>query len=93
MVPVLASLAREKYPVGSRVAVAVPPVRPNERRPAMVAPERSTPLISMLNSEALVRLAEVRRVRVRSATPAPDISRFESDVFERFTAGPTIKLL
>lgn len=93
MVPVLPVLAREKYPVGSRVAVAVPPVRPKLRIPVTVAPERSTPLISMLNSDALVRLADVRRVRVRSAIPAPDISKFESAALERLTAGPTMKLL
>jgi hypothetical protein len=84
---------RAKYPVGSRVAAAVPPVRPKLRIPVTVAPERSTPLISMLNNDALVRLADVRRVRVRSATPAPDISRFERAVLERLTAGPTMKLL
>lgn len=93
MVPVLAVLLREKYPAGRRVAVAVPPVRPKLRSPVMVAPERSAPLISMLNKDAFVRLAELRRVRVRSATPAPDISKFESAALERFTAGPTIKLL
>ena len=93
MVPVLPVLARAKYPVGSRVAAAVPPVRPKLRRPVMVAPERSMPLISMLNSDAFVRLAEVRRVRVKSATPAPDISRFVKVALERLTAGPTMNEL
>ena len=86
-------LDRTKYHVGSRVAAAVPPVRPKLRRPVTVAPERSAPLISILKSNALVRLALVRWVRVRSAVPAPEISRFERAALERLTAGPTRKAL
>ena len=95
MVPVLAPvlLVRTKYPVGSRVAAAVPPVRPKLRIPVTVAPERSAPLISTPNSDAFVRLALVSLVRVRSAVPAPEISRFERAVLERLTAGPTRKAL
>ena len=92
MVPVLAPvlLVRTKYPVGIRVAAAVPPVRPKLRIPVTVAPERSAPLISTLNRDAFVRLAEVRRVRVRSAVPAPEISRLVRVTLERLTAGPTM---
>ena len=90
MAPVL--LVRTKYPVGSRVAAAVPPVRPKLRIPVTVAPERSAPLISTLNRDALVRLAEVSLVPVSVAAlaePAPEISRFERVTLERLTAGPT----
>lgn len=75
------------------MAVAVPPVSPKLRKPVTVAPERSTPLISMLKSDAFVILADVSRVRVRSAMPAPEISRFVKVVLERLTEGPMMKLL
>ena len=85
-------LVRTKYPVGSRVAAAVPPVRPKLRIPVTVAPDRSAPLISVLKSDALVRLALVSLVPVSVAAlaaPAPEISSPVRGVLERFTAGPT----
>ena len=64
-----------------------------------VAPDKSEPLMSILNSEALVRLAPTSLVAVRLATAdgavaaVPDRSMLVSAAPERLTAGPTMKLL